>query len=48
MKEIEKRRNYKQVERTLSGIIIATLIICLPDRTHLAVILGILISRGLV
>jgi len=36
----------KCVKNFLMGIILASLIICMPDRTHLGLIVGILISRG--
>ena len=36
----------KNIKNFLMGIILASLIICMPDRTHLGLIVGILISRG--
>jgi len=41
-----KEKNYQDVERFLSGIIIASCIIFLPESFHLGAILGVLIARG--
>ena len=45
-KNWEKQRNYDQVERVASGIILACILLMVPVHWQIPTAIGILVSRG--